>query len=186
MAAWLVWLKSRLLLPQNTEEARQAEVAAQVLTDRLAALERIRATRAWLEQRPQLGHDIFARGRTNNETPVVVQSDCAELFEAAFAILRAAPAVVPPPEPGTPPRPRFWTPYQALAHMRHLVRELPDGSDLLAFVPDLAPDLPALSLRRRVAVCSTLVAGLELARQAELRLQQEEPHGPVTVRYAPA
>jgi hypothetical protein len=68
--------------------------------------------------------------------------------------------------------------------MRQLVAELPDGSDLFLFVPKLAPDVPALSLRTRVAVCSTLVAGLELARGAEIRLQQAETWGTVTVHAA--
>ena len=68
--------------------------------------------------------------------------------------------------------------------MRQLVAGVPDGSDLLLFVPNLAPDLPALALRTRVAVCSTLVAGLELARGAEIRLQQAEMWGTVTVHAA--
>jgi chromatin segregation and condensation protein Rec8/ScpA/Scc1 (kleisin family) len=68
--------------------------------------------------------------------------------------------------------------------MRQLVAGFADGSDLLLFVPEQAPDLPALSLRTRVAVCSTLVAGLELARAAEIRLQQAEKWGAVTVHAA--
>jgi segregation and condensation protein A len=63
MAAWLTWLKSRLLLPADVKQAQDAERAAQVLTDRLARLERVRATTIWLERQPQLGRDIFERGR---------------------------------------------------------------------------------------------------------------------------
>ena len=184
MAAWLVWLKSRLLLPKDVEEARQAETAAKTLTDRLAALGRIRTASAWLEQRPQLGHDIFGRGRHDDLAPVRLESaGYVGLLEAAVAVLQTT-LPPEPPEASHPPRPRFWTPYQALARMRQFVAGLPDGSDLLLFVPQLAPDLPALSLRTRVAVCSTLVAGLELARGAEIRLQQAETWGAVTVHAA--
>jgi segregation and condensation protein A len=184
MAAWLVWLKSRLLLPKDVEEARQAETAAKTLTDRLAALERIRTASAWLERRPQLGHDIFGRGYHDDIAPIRLESaGYVALLEAALAVLQAT-LPPEPPEPSPPPRPKFWTPYQALARMRQLVAELPDGSDLFLFVPKLAPDVPALSLRTRVAVCSTLVAGLELARGAEIRLQQAETWGTVTVHAA--
>lgn len=43
MAAWLTWLKSRLLLPTDPEEAQEAEQAWQVLTQRPMELERLRA-----------------------------------------------------------------------------------------------------------------------------------------------
>jgi segregation and condensation protein A len=57
MAAWLTWLKSRLLLPKEMEGSDEAEQAAGVLADRLADLERVRAVTDWLEARPQLGLD---------------------------------------------------------------------------------------------------------------------------------
>ncbi|HEY1931486.1 MAG TPA: ScpA family protein [Acetobacteraceae bacterium] len=63
MAAWLTWLKSRLLLPKEMEGSDEAEQAAGVLADRLADLERVRAVADWLEARPQLGRDMFERGR---------------------------------------------------------------------------------------------------------------------------
>ena len=62
MAAWLAWLKSRLLLPPGTDEAVEAGLAADVLAARLRDLQAIRAGAAWLAVRPQLGHDVFARG----------------------------------------------------------------------------------------------------------------------------
>ena len=62
MAAWLTWLKSRLMLPQELEEAKQGSEAGQVLIDRLAELDRIRSISTWLEAQPQLGRDMFERG----------------------------------------------------------------------------------------------------------------------------
>jgi segregation and condensation protein A len=55
MAAWLAWLKSRLLLPAGTEAAEEGEQAADVLAARLRDLQTIRAAAAWLASRPQLG-----------------------------------------------------------------------------------------------------------------------------------
>src|SRR5512142_1857098 len=57
MAAWLTWLKSRLLLPEGAEAAEEAEQAADVLAARLRDLQAIRAGAVWLAARPQLGHD---------------------------------------------------------------------------------------------------------------------------------
>jgi segregation and condensation protein A len=59
MAAWLTWLKSRLLLPHAAPEAARA---AGALVDRLAQMERVRALAAWLDARPQLGRDFYPRG----------------------------------------------------------------------------------------------------------------------------
>ena len=62
MAAWLAWLKSRLLLPVQADGAGEGEQAADVLAARLRELEAMRAAAAWLAARPQLGQDVFARG----------------------------------------------------------------------------------------------------------------------------
>jgi len=62
MAAWLTWLKSRLLVPAGSDEADDAEQLAELLTGRLRALELIRAAAAWLGRRPVLGIDVFVLG----------------------------------------------------------------------------------------------------------------------------
>ena len=59
MAAWLTWLKSRLLLPPGTEAAEEGEEAAGVLAARLDALEHIQRASRWLGRRVQLGHEVF-------------------------------------------------------------------------------------------------------------------------------
>src|SRR5690242_4069428 len=69
MAAWLTWLKSRLLLPAGTE-AEEGEEAAGVLAARLQELEMIRTVAAWLGSRPQLGQDVFARGAPEDHTEI--------------------------------------------------------------------------------------------------------------------
>src|SRR5947199_10822422 len=66
MAAWLAWLKSRLLLPPGTEAAEEGEEAAEVLAGRLVELQAVRDLAVWLGERPQLGVDQFARGAPEN------------------------------------------------------------------------------------------------------------------------
>ena len=70
MAAWLTWLKSRLLVPAGSADAEEGEEAAGVLTERLRALEAIRTAAAWLNARPVLGQDVFARGAPEDHTEI--------------------------------------------------------------------------------------------------------------------
>ena len=66
MAAWLTWLKSRLLVPAAGDELETGEMAAEVLALRLLELYVIRTLAAWLSARPELGQDVFARGAPEN------------------------------------------------------------------------------------------------------------------------
>jgi hypothetical protein len=61
MAAWLAWLKSRLLLPES-EEDPEAEIAAELLATRLRDLAQARHLALWLQARPMLGRDVWVRG----------------------------------------------------------------------------------------------------------------------------
>jgi segregation and condensation protein A len=180
MAAWLVWLKSRLLLPQDTEEKRQAEEAVEVLAARLEALERIRMASEWLALKPQLGRDFFGRGFRDDPMPVQVQSSFMDLMLAVRAVLEASE---PPQEPDRyrPPQLRLWTPRQAMARMRQVLAEAPAEHDLLAFVPELAANEPNLTTRRRAAIASTLIAGLELARAGEIDASQLADFASITI-----
>ena len=77
MAAWLTWLKSRLLVPAGAEEAEDAEIAAEGLASRLADLQRMRMAALWLGARPQLGLDVFARGAPEDLTETTVPGFCS-------------------------------------------------------------------------------------------------------------
>jgi segregation and condensation protein A len=102
MAAWLTWLKSRLLLPKDMEGAAEGEQAAQVLTERLAELDRVRAITAWLEARPQLGRDMFERGRPEAGPGPVVAANFVSLFQACIDVMRGEPRQAPDlPSAGT-------------------------------------------------------------------------------------
>jgi segregation and condensation protein A len=61
MAAWLVQLRARLLLPADPAAQQDAAAEAGQFRDRLLALQEAQALAAWLECRPQLGHEVFCR-----------------------------------------------------------------------------------------------------------------------------
>jgi segregation and condensation protein A len=174
MAAWLAWLKSRLLLPKETEAAEEGELAAEALTERLILLEAMRQAAAWLGARPELGRDVFARGRPENFTEV----DRSQLAADLPALLRAYAGVIRErPAPYRPPPPPLWTVRAALRKIETWLGAARGPLPLEAFLPPELEPGPA----RAGAVAATFLAGLELTREGRLRLEQEEPFGPILV-----
>jgi segregation and condensation protein A len=177
MAAWLTWLKSRLLLPKGHEAADEAETAAEILAERLRALQAMRLAAAWLGARPQLGHDVFARGlpedlvETDRSKLVL---DTPSLMRAYLAAMRRAGAR----RRYTPTALTVWTVKDALSRLALLVGNLPDWATLEQFLPETI----GTPLERRAALSSTLLAGLEMARGGAIRLRQEQEFGPIHVR----
>ena len=183
MAAWLTWLKSRLLLPIDPEEAQEAQQAQQVLTQRLIELERVRATADWLNGQPQLGWDMFERGYHERPETAVPAATFMMLMEACLGVFRLASSR--PAELYQPRRVVDWTPSQAIYRMDTIVRAHPHGGDLLDFVPTLPTGLPNRQDSIRVAIASTLLASLELARQGEVWLRQDVAFEAIKVEAAP-
>jgi segregation and condensation protein A len=177
MAAWLTWLKSRLLLPPGSEQAEEAEAAADVLAARLRDLQAMRAAALWLSSRPLLGQDVFARGAAEDFTETDrsgLAADQGALVRGYLAALRRKAATTR----YKPAPPSLWSVKDALGRLAALVGSLPDWSSLEAFLPETL----SAPLERRAALASTLVASLELARGGALRLRQERPFGPIAVR----
>ncbi|MBO0711867.1 MAG: segregation/condensation protein A [Acetobacteraceae bacterium] len=180
MAAWLAWLKSRLLLPAGSEEAEEGEVAADVLAERLRDLQAMRIAAAWLGARPQLGQDVFARGEGEDFT-VADRSrlvlDIPALLRAYLGALRRGGAR----RRYRPPPLTLWSVQDALRRLARLVGTLPDWSELERYLPSSL----TTAIERRAALASTLLAGLEMARGGALRLRQERDFGPILVRGVP-
>jgi segregation and condensation protein A len=179
MAASLAFLRSRLLLPSDSPEAKAAEDEAEALRHRLVSRAQVRAAADWLERRPQLGRDVFACGTGDRRDDRGRVSDITEL-------LRACLVAVYVPEQADAYRPRpppLWQVSDAIARMRQLLGALPKGSPLTDFLPTDGGVEPGRSLRCRVAVSSTLVAGLELARAGTLALDQDAPWTSIRVQH---
>jgi segregation and condensation protein A len=176
MAAWLTWLKSRLLVPAGGDEAEDAEQIAELLTGRLEALELVRAAAAWLGRRSILGADVFVLGSREDHT--IIDRSRLVIDQGAFlscylrAVRRGTKAVA------YQPRKLSWfTVQDALKRLSSLLGSMPDWTSLEHFLPTLLPG----SMEHRAAMSSTLIAGLELARGGEIRLRQEHAFGPILV-----
>ncbi len=116
MAAWLTWLKSRLLLPDDEPDAAEGMEAAEVLAARLLALQAIRAAAAWLADRPALGRDVFARGAGGAFTELDrsgLAADTAGLLRAYMAAVRRGGARRQLPAAAAP----LWSVQDALGRL---------------------------------------------------------------------
>jgi len=179
MAAWLTWLKSRLLLPAGSAAAEEGEQAAEVLAARLRDLHAIRLAAAWLTARPVLGQDVFARGMPEDLTETDrsrLALDLPGLMRAYLLAMRRGIGN----RQYRPPPVTVWTVKDALARLFSLVGSLPDWTDLERFLPEAV----GTPLQRRAAMAATLVAGLEMARDGRLRLRQAEQFGPILLHRA--
>jgi len=191
-ASWFALLKSQLLLPDERLAAK-AEQEARTTRDRLLEKARIEAAAAWLTaRRPQLGVDVFARGR-----PEIFArqhtGDIVGLLRACLWLLRRP--VDPPPDLYRPRR--LWRPPQAIAHLEAALRDRPEGGELLQFLPrhvfasstaatgtNADPADPDDKVPLRTAIASTLFAALELARRGCAACDQPQGFGPVLVQAA--
>jgi len=176
MAAWLTLLRTRLLLPDQQDDAVQAEAAG--LRQRLADRDAARRLANWLERRPQLGREVFARGEPEPAADAQPAADLTALLRACLILLEL-PAHERVYRPNPPP---LWRVPDALAHMRRLLAAMPAGAALEAFLPAGEGQGPTARLQRRAALASTLVAGLELSRDGAAVLDQDAAFGGIVVR----
>ena len=176
LAASLTELWSRLVLPVDPVAARAAEAEAAALRRRLLARARMRDAADWLARRPQLGRDVFPRGRPT-ASGADRGSDLTDLLRACLVALHVPEDQAAAYRPRPPP---LWRVSDALPQRRRLAG-LPDATPLAALLPRLDGTDPGRPLRCRAAVASTLVAGLELARDGALTLAQDVAWAPIRV-----
>ena len=179
MAAWLAFLKSRLLLPAPSRAAQpDATELADALAQRLRRLEAIRKAASILMDRPRLGRDVFARG-----APEAIDVARRSVFEGNLYDLLAAYARQA--QKHARARVRFrarevWS----LGEAREALARLIGGScDWTAFDEWLVE--ACLDPRmRRSARASSFSASLELVREGKIELRQEKTFAPIYIRAA--
>jgi segregation and condensation protein A len=182
MAAWLTLLRSRLLLPAAAAESAEAEREAAGLWRKLADREWASRLADWLERRPQLGRQVFARGEAELTAATIAGAppiaDTAELLRACLRLL-----VLPHRDRVYRPRsPALWRVPDALERMRALLPTVGEGADLISFLPPPSEERAKSQLQRRAALATTLMAGLELGRDGVVALDQDDAFGMVHIR----
>ena len=201
MAAWVVLLRSRLLLHDGpTAEAEvpaRADRHARRLRAQLLGLQQVQAVAAWLDRWPQLGRDVFGRG-DQGMGPYAGDPGCAvdvagflwatlDLLDGQGARTAAAAAYVPQ-------RPVLHSIGDARARILRLLGTSPQPLPLARLLPEPGsgestaparagvPRPPGDALLRRSGWASAFAASLELAKQGQVTLMQDEVFAPILVR----
>ncbi len=179
MAAWLAYLKSRLLLPDTEpdDDGPSGTELAEALTFQLRRLESMQQAGTRLMARPRLGREVFQRG-----APEGVEVVRTPVFEVSlFDILKAygdnrrrADGSRLRIEPSS-----LFNIADAILRLSGLLGEMTDWRTLMSYLPrELAGD----GLIYRSAVAATFAASRELARTGVLELRQSSSFGPIHVR----
>ena len=178
MAAWLAFLKSRLLLPPDpAEDGPSGEDLAAHLAFQLERLQAMRDVAARLMARDRLGRDFFARGITEDVTRIKRVHYTATLLDLmqGYARIRTRDEF----RPYAMDRDALFTLEQALDRMRRLIGFAGSWTDISSYLPEGFTSDP---LRRRSATASTFAAALELAKEGKVELRQAEIYAPVELR----
>lgn len=177
MAAWLAFLKSKLLIPkQPGDEGESGEELAAVLQFRLKRLEAMRDASARLVNRNRLGRDVFARGM-----PEMVIVEKRNAFSASLYDLLTAYA-----------QQRQKQAINNVTIARRGVWSLKDARDILTRLVGAARDWTALESfliaymtspeERRTAIASSFAATLELVRDGTMDVRQDQTFAPIYLR----
>jgi len=177
MAAWLAYLKSRLLLPDSGPlDGPSAEDMATALAYRLRRLEAFRNVAERLLERPQLGRDVYERGDPEPIAEIKRPQYSATLYDllSAYASQRQKQALA---------HVRFakrsvWSLAEARAALERLLGQAQDWSRLDHFLLTYLVD-PAL---RPTVFASSFAASLEMVREGLAEMHQHEAFAPIYMR----
>lgn len=178
MAAWLAFLKSRLLLPPDpSDEGPSGEEMAAYLAFQLERLAAMRDCAAKLMARDRLLQDRFPRGASQEMTTAKRITYTAGLLDLmqAYARIRTRDDF----RPYVMDRDAVLTMEEALDRMRGLIGFAGDWTDLMSYLPDgwqLDPK------RRRSATAANFAAALELAKAGRVQIRQSETFSPIELK----
>jgi segregation and condensation protein A len=179
MAAWLAYLKSKLLLPREPSTADQpsGEELAARLAFRLKRLEAMRNAAATLMTRRLLGRDVFARGMPEGVRTIRTRQYTAVVYDLLKAYAEQRSRTVK--RVHVVPRRTVWSIKDARERLQKLVgRGAAQWVQLELYLEQYLPG-PELA---RTALASSFGATLEMARDGLVELSQAEPFAPIYMR----
>ena len=179
MAAWLAFLKSRLLLPADPEEdGPSGEELAAHLAFQLERLEAMRRSAARLMARDQLGRDFFTRGIPEDVSVrkrIKYKATVLDLMQA-YARLKTKDNFAPL---HFEERNHILTMEQALDRMKSIIDHAIDWADLSQFLPEGWSENPK---RRRSATAATFAASLEMVKAGVIEIRQADTFAAIQLR----
>ena len=180
MAAWLAYLKSKLLLPKEADSGDQpsGEELAARLAFRLKRLEAMRDAAAKLMTRKRLGRDVFGRGMPEGVRTIRVRQYTGMIYDLlkAYADQRKRTAK----RVHVVHRRTVWSIKDARTRLELLIGKADaQWVQLELYLAQYAPSTPDVA---RTALASSFGATLEMAREGLVELSQAEPFAPIYMR----
>ena len=177
MAAWLAYLKSRLLLPDDHgEEQPTGQQMADALAFQLRRLESMQEAGERIMARPRLGRDFFANGMPEKfgyASTSVYEVTLFDLLSAYGEHTHRSNIRTLRIEPS-----ELYSQDEAIKILTGMLGRMPDWSDLMQFLPEeLRGDLVSRSM-----LASTFVAALQLSKEGKLSLRQDRAFDVIYVR----
>lgn len=177
MAAWLAFLKSKLLIPQQVrgDDGPSGEEMAAILAFRLKRLEAMREQATMLVNRNRIGRDIFVRGAPEHIPQRSQSAFDASLYDllSAYANLRQRQAVTQV----TIERRKVWSLVEARQMLTDMIGEIGDWTALQDYLLQYMP-----ADERVTATASAFAASLELVREGKLEIRQDGAFQPIYMR----
>jgi segregation and condensation protein A len=177
MAAWLAYLKSRLLLPEkDMDPGPSAEDMATALALRLRRLEAIRNAAEALIARPQLGRDVFGRGAPEPIADIKRPEWTATLYDllSAYAAQRQKTALAHVRLAAR----TVWSLAEARQALERMIGMSADWSRLDHYLLSYVVE-PAM---RATVMASSFASVLEMVREGALDMHQDMAFGPIFLR----
>jgi segregation and condensation protein A len=183
MAAWLAYLKSKLLLPREagTEDQPTGDELAARLAFRLKRLEAMRNAAAGLMTRKRLGRDIFARGMPEGVRTIRVRQYTAVIYDLLKAYAEQRRRTTK--RVHVIPRRTVWSIKEARQRLEALVGQLTsEAAGQWLQLDKYLEQYLANPEVARTAVASSFGAALEMAREGLVEISQAEPFAPIYMR----
>jgi segregation and condensation protein A len=179
MAAWLAFLKSKLLIPKQAGDTEESgEEMAAVLQFRLKRLEAMRDAATRLVNRNRLGREVFARGMPETVIVETTSKFSASLYDllSAYASQRQRQAITNV----RIAKRAVWSLKEARDVLVRLIGQIKDWTALDAYLLEYI----ATPQERATVIASSFAASLELVREGSIEVRQAEAFAPIYMRAA--
>ena len=178
MAAWLAYLKSKILLPdlEKEEEAENIELISSELRSRLLKLQAMQKASEQLMSLPKLGESRFARGVEN-----LKQINVKYEYEANLYNLLVVYGQITNNYKNielTIESSKLISVQEAIERLSGLIKKTTQWIDLKQFLPETIDD----TLNKKNSISSHFLASLELANKGEIKIKQENPFGTIWMK----
>jgi segregation and condensation protein A len=186
MAAWLAYLKSKLLVPQTDEDAEEEELSGEALADALAfqlkRLEAMQKAARTLFDLPQMGRDFFSKGHREGVDIIISplwQADLYDVLSVYGSIARRQEAAN-----YTPKTWNLMSTEDAYDRLSAMLGKLPrkGRQSVWAVLDSFLPEDLRDALMKRSSRASLFTATLEMAKQGEVDIRQDGLFKPIYIR----